>query len=278
MKNSAAKLANGDIICYLCPNHYIGAGFASYLNETLKEDNEIVLVSQKVDPENISARLCISKSNLLKFHGFDERMDNAGFEEHDLLNRLKLGGVKQINIKEPEFLKSIPGKSILSQNDIYQVFVKYISQSRSELILLYQDGHYKKGLIINNSVLDSGNYRNAYRKESVNPLYSIETLSWSNGLWKETMNDSVLFSPCYGEEYIFLRGHYPYNILFDMYRDLIFLHAPESEIINDLFINDQSFYSKSVTEQNLKDKHLIVNPDGFGQCSVLVNFEPFFQI
>jgi hypothetical protein len=267
-KNIAFKLAEGDIICKIRAIDPIRPGFADFINRKYCKHTDSTIVFTR--PENGSGLFSMMKRHFLKIRGFDERIDKEGFDDNDLLNRLGLLNISQIIIGD--YYRQKNERALPSSSDLYKVFITYYTPSMSEVILLYKDQHYKKGICFNNSTADAANYICAFRKEPVNPEYSIKASEWETGLWKETQNDSILFTPKYRDEYIFLKGYYPYDILLDVSDDLLFLNISENEIIDRLFVYDPAFYSKAVADENQDKEIVTVNPDGFGKASVFKNF------
>ena len=95
-KNLAFKLATGDIICNIWSDYFTGKDFAEFVNRSYQNDPNIVMTPIDFHktkpgyhpPGDVLGKVCVRKTDFLKVHGFDERMDRHGFEDYDFVNRL----------------------------------------------------------------------------------------------------------------------------------------------------------------------------------------------
>lgn len=116
-RNMLVRLASGDIVCNLDADNFTGKGFAVYLAEKLKKNDFMtaaIFESDHIMPlsyDNVTlgcfGRIAVNRSVLLKIGGYNEDIEHWGFEDTDLIIRLRALGYKPGSI-DRQFLFSIP--------------------------------------------------------------------------------------------------------------------------------------------------------------------------
>lgn len=189
-RNLVVSLATGDVICNIDADNFTGAGFATYVSRVFKEMPNIFLTTyyMSLKKNDVLGRICMLKKSFVKIGGYDERMKHYGFEDIDLIHRLRRSGVEKVDIDNPSFLNAIQHSNkeriLNSKEDFYlkELYIRYITAYSSELLFLFQDNTIKRGTMINNFLFS--------RLESRIPLnfslqynFSIQEDSWITGAW-----------------------------------------------------------------------------------------------
>jgi cellulose synthase/poly-beta-1,6-N-acetylglucosamine synthase-like glycosyltransferase len=82
-RNMAFKLAEGDIICNVDADNFIGKGFADYINLHFNNKKDIFIAPPKgshlTTIRNVQGRICLKKEDFYKIKGFDERIMDYGY-------------------------------------------------------------------------------------------------------------------------------------------------------------------------------------------------------
>lgn len=190
-RNLVVSLATGDVICNIDADNFTGAGFATYVSEIFKEMPNIFLTTYytSMKKNDVLGRICMLKKSFVKIGGYDERMKHYGFEDIDLIYRLKRSGVEKVDIDNPSFLNAIQHSNkermLNSKEDFYlkELYIRYITAYSSELLFLFHDNTTKHGTMVNNflfSKLEPDipiNFSFQYN-------FSIQENSWTSGTWQ----------------------------------------------------------------------------------------------
>ena len=287
-KNLAFRLASGDIVCNINADHFIGKGFGHYVNKTFNVDENIVLTTidfhkttKNYHPsKDVFGKVCVKKSDFLKVKGYDEQMSNYGFEDYDFVNRLEMSTVKRVLIDDFSFLEFIhhDDEERYSMNNgddnIYSIYVQHCTPSLSKIILLYTDHWFEMGFLINNSSADAHNYMYAFRPRPLQYQFNGTGTQWVKGQWQED-NDkhSIVFNEQSGNsfemEIIHSNGHW---ILKNELKELQF-HRLSHEGLGDYVVRiSHTFRNRVIMEENLREKRIEANAEGFGNALVFKNF------
>jgi hypothetical protein len=286
-KNLAFKLANNDIVCNINADHYTGKGFAHYINDSFTRDENIVLTpidfyrtkTGYYPPKDVFGRVCVKKDHFRLIKGFDERMTRYGFEDWDFINRLELINVKRVLIDDFTYLQFIPheeGERFLLHTDhLQELYVHYCTPSTAELIFLYKDRQFEKGLIIDNSTINAEDHTYAYQLRNCRFEYNVQDPGWQSGTWKESPCGSALhFSGKHDNNFALLKSHYNnHEILQHTENDSRFYKITTTETVRRVLKFNYFFHNRSIMEKNLAGKTAVVNPDDFGKATVFRNFQ-----
>ncbi len=188
-KNVVARSASGDIICNVDADNYMGEGFASYINNQYRVNQNIYLaVNKETAPRDCYGRICVWRDDFFKIKGYDEGMLGYGFEDFDLRNRLELLGRGEVHITDLDFLKAITHKdaerlkSEKNAKSMDRFFINHIDSARSSLLYLFEDGVSYEGIIAMNRLLNSTAIENLFLEN--------RTFEYPNSLWKDCWNKS----------------------------------------------------------------------------------------
>jgi hypothetical protein len=287
-KNLAFRLAGGDIVCNINADHYTGKGFGRYVNDSFNIDPNIVLTTidshkttKNYHPsKDVFGKVCVKKSDFLKIKGYDEQMNNYGFEDYDFVNRLEMSTVKRTFIDDFSFLEFIhhDDEERYSMNNgdekIHSIYVQHHTPSLSKIIILYKDHCFEMGYLINNSSADAHNYMYAFRPRQFQYQINGNEAQWVKGQWQEdTSEHSIVFNEQPGNSFemkqLNSNGHW---LLKNALNDQSF-HRLSHEGVGDYVVRiSHTFRNRVIMEENLKEKRIEVNPTGFGNALVFKNF------
>jgi len=281
-KNIAFKLATGKIICNINADHFTGFGFAKYVNRSFNLMNDIVLTTIDFPktkhsyrpPKDVFGKVCVKKEDFLKVKGFDERMKGYGFEDWDFINRLEFTGVKRLLIENFSYLKFISHEEeerySLNVQELKSLYVHYLSPSKAELILLYKNRNYKKGVIIDNSTLNSDDLKFSYTPRDYLFEYSIEEPGWELGEWEEDEFYLHFFSK--KKSTSMNKSNYNDNAVIKNGNSNVYYMLRDNVIIANLFAFDNDYENRLIMEKNLRSKLITTNKFGFGEAILYKNF------
>lgn len=282
-KNLAFKLADGDIICGIWADYYTGKGFPEYVNNCFKTDSNCVLTpidfprtrKDYAAPGDVLGKVCVKKVDFLKVRGFDERMDKHGFEDYDFINRLEMIGLKRVLIDKSEFLKYLMHDDIqrftLPTANLKGLYINYLTPSRSGVLLIYSNGFFEKGIVIDNSTSDADHPQYAYQSCTFDFEYSLENPGWTCGKWYESKNTFMLTNES-GDDIILMR-HGEDEVFFDTKSGASYYNQRNEQVIGELLRFHHFIYTRLIMEQNMKENTAVVNPQGYGVAKVIRNFE-----
>lgn len=286
-KNMAFKLAGGDIVCSINADHYTGKGFAAYVNKAFNTDENIVLTTidfhgtQKnyFPAKDVFGRVCVKKSDFLKVKGFDERMDQYGNEDFDFINRLEFAGLKRAFIEDFSFLNFIPHSQderySLDEENLLGIYVKYAEPFASELLILYKDGQFKSGLLINNKHLNAGDISYAYSPRGHRYKLTVKGPGWEKGIWKDNpAEQSIDFCPNGNVPPFRLKKNIINNdmVLESKTGDKTYYALTNAANIRIIMAFDYFFHNRFIMEKNLEQRRISGNNMGFGDGILFKNF------
>lgn len=282
-KNLAFNLASGDIVCNINADHFTGKGFAHYINKIFNENNNCVLTPVDYHktrehynpPKDVLGRVCVKKNDFIKIKGFDERMNRYGFEDCDFINRLELIGVQRVLLDDFKYLRFIShdeeARFSLNMGNLEGFYVNYITSSTSELLFLYKDRSYQKGILIDNSTINSEDFNYAFKKRYYHFEYAVQGQAWETGLWN--LNNSIL--NLIPEKGATKKGQFKNdlgsNISIEL-EDRCYFRFTDTGIIQTLLEFNYLFYNRSLMEKNLETKTAVANRE-FGKAIVFKNFQ-----
>lgn len=197
-RNLVVSLATGDVICNIDADNFTGVGFAAYVNSVFSEMSNVFLTTyfMPMRKNDVLGRICMLKKSFMEIGGYDERMKHYGFEDIDLICRLKRSGVDKVDIINPAFLNAIQHTNkerMLNSKEgflLKELYIRYISAYSSELLFLFHDQSTMRGTMVNNllfSKLTPGiplNFSYQYN-------FSILEGSWISGAWQNESLDNI---------------------------------------------------------------------------------------
>ena len=201
-KNVAAKLAKGEVICTVDADNYLGVGFAGYIDQRFREDNNIYMaVDIRSAPSGSFGRICFRREDFMILTGYDENMKGYGFEDHDFRNRLELLGRRIQYITNTTFLETLKhGDKERLENEsnaceTESIYIRHIDLAVSELLYLFNSKEFRKGKIIIPRFINSNAINNLFEQyRSCEYPSKLENDAWEKGFWSATTGSLTLRS------------------------------------------------------------------------------------
>ena len=288
-KNIAFKLATGDIVCNINADHFAGEGYAEYINEKFNNDPNIVLTpiglydkqTKYSPPKDVMGKVCVKKSDFMLVKGFDERMAKYGFEDHDFTNRLVLQGVKRVHITDAVFLNFIAHpedeRYIIDTSIVESLHVCYFTPSVSELIILYKNGFFEKGTMINYLTVNASDCLN-FNKPMGSPFpFYIKTNGlngWLKGVWRQEGLHIQLFAEKEGDVlFSFNLEDAEEPAWMDEDERKRYFRIVDPVVVDSILRFNVYYYNRILMEDNLARHKLVVNENEFGKATVFKNFD-----
>lgn len=281
-KNLAFNLATGDIICSIWADYYTGAGFAKYVNDSFKTDDNIVLtpidfhkIKKGYNPSgDVLGKVCVKKSDFLRIKGFDERMNRHGFEDYDFINRLEMIGVKRVLIEDYTFLEYIKHKNserYSLPDDLKCLHVNYKTASESDVLILYRDRRFELATIVDNSTANADDCQYAYITRNHKFEYGLKESKWTTGKWERRSDRTLIFKGSENEFSLQKEKESGKTLLTNMANHAVFHEITSNEVINNVLVFNHFYYTRSIMEKNLQNKNAVPN-EHFGEAVVYKNF------
>ena len=274
-RNMAFKLANAELVCNLDADNFLGEGFASFLIDQFKRENNI-FCSSNYCIRDVIGRICMRKKDYLRVRGYNEVFDGYGFEDVDLILRLKKSGLKQQVFTNPQYYGAIqhPHEDRLSEEDTgkskYRMFLSYISPFENRYVVIKKDHRYESGFLIDNTHLNRCLVDDSleHYEKIFDERFQVMLEDFEEGSWSDDGSRLVLKKEN-TEKTNFLRQSTPGKF---MMNDAIAFYEVTDAYIKTLF----SFLLTGAKNMN----HYLnfvrsgdeVNKNGYGQGVVYKNF------
>ncbi|RYY36114.1 MAG: glycosyltransferase family 2 protein [Sphingobacteriaceae bacterium] len=200
-RNLACKLATGDIICNIDADNFTGNSFAAYINHQFSSNaNVFICVFDNpghIHKTDVLGRICVKKTDFMAIKGYDERMESYGFEDYDLVNRLKMHGLKSLPFADDDdFFKTVKHQNIdrLSNefmiNNLNSLLINYITPASSEIVFLFKNKKFKQGIVVDNKNFSFPDCLTDIKKSQIKYEYSLLEDEWLEGEW-DSYGDGV---------------------------------------------------------------------------------------
>jgi glycosyltransferase involved in cell wall biosynthesis len=239
LKNAAFSVANGNVLCNLEPDYLTGPAFAAYVDEVFSKNRGIVITPIDFHgirkgyhvPADLFGFCCVKKVDFHKVGGFDESMNNYGFEVLDLINRLELAGVTRY------FPEDISRFTCMAHDreqrhglaevlaTICRVLVAYIDPARSRWVIEYTDGSYERFCLVDKYALESPFFVSAYTTNQNRYQLYLEDIQYGHGSWTGG--------------------------------DLEYMEVSNKLTISKLLDFKFTFHSRFIMEQNIKHRRIV---------------------
>ena len=272
-KNVAAKSASGDIICNIDADNFVGEGFADYINYEFTERKHIYLtVSRNIKKKDCYGRICVLRDDFMTITGYDESMTDYGFEDFDLLNRLELLGRKARYFSDSQFLQVLNHDDITrienEQNihSINQIYLRYINHYSSELLYLFINGVFYRGVMVLNRLVNSESVYNVFKENRKFPYpVSIQNDSWVEGGYIKNDDCIILKTESKQNLYTLTSSGKMQNEYGEVFYECI---EPEDFQTRVMFFSQMN--NRMKMEKNKEQKIIRVN-DVFGEINSIKN-------
>jgi hypothetical protein len=271
-RNMVFRLAQGNIVCNLDADNFLGKGFAEFMMEEFRDKKDIFYISA-LYKRDVFGRVCLKKIDFTSVKGYNEALVGYGLEDADLFERLLNKNLEQCIFFQKEFYGAVIHSDAerISQEAMFKnlqsVYLNYISPCSTEVLILYLDGSFGLGIIQDNEAMNCNLVDTPYGiKRCMDERFRVTIKEeWKEGSWGDTGNrvtlilgnESLLFNKNLGGLYGY---HQQYHRILDA--DLIFkIIIVTTEALN--------FFRMKEIIKNCKD----INARGFGQGIVYKNFD-----
>jgi glycosyltransferase involved in cell wall biosynthesis len=279
-RNLAFKLASGDLICNIDADNYTGRHFASYINDEFnKEDKMFLTVIGQLFKKDVLGRICVRREDFYKIRGYDEKMNNYGFEDYDFVNRLELAGIKKHLFENNDsFFHAIPhdqkerlSNEFVSKN-LKGILISYLTPSSSDIIYLFADNSFKRYIYVDLQTFVYPAPLTPIQKTQEKYKFSFIEAPFTEGSWKGQENEILLY---HGEEFrlSFDQDRKCYN-----HDDSDFYQITDTEVIDEAVMLYSQIVNRLLMENNKLEGNFAVNAPEFGSDKVYKNFDAQFLI
>ena len=191
-RNMAFRLAEGDILCNLDADNFLGEGFAKEMLDVFTREKNIFCISS-LYRRDVFGRVSVAKNDFLSVRGYNEALVGYGMEDAEFFYRLLKSGLQQRRFTNPEFYKAVKHsdeKRIDEEplgKDLQAIYLHYIDPYTTEFLMLKQGGSYERGTLCNNRRryhnLQEMPYGIAYSMDR--RFREVVQGDWECGSWKE---------------------------------------------------------------------------------------------
>lgn len=281
-RNMIFRLSTGDIVCNLDADNYTGKNFAFFLNRVFQENTrDCIITPERVirneEDRNTYGRICIPRPLFLRVNGFDEKMRGYGFEDTDLIYRVKRQGAEEKFIMEKDFLGSISHSHELRVKEdelskrLDTVLIAYRSHYCSRVIFLLNNGHYESAVFIDMTIVRC--LDNIPEDIDITPgteEYELAVLEeqWEEGVWQHIGAKLILTATDRLELH---QTPFQDETAFASPDGQFFLTVTDRTLIDQLKYVYLQIKNRNRMDANLMGKNQ-VNPSGFGIGRVELNF------
>jgi glycosyltransferase involved in cell wall biosynthesis len=282
-RNMIMQKATGDIICNVDADNYLEKFFASYINQHFHQNPYIIMglhVTKQAHHSQAHGRICAWREDFIKVTGYDESMENYGYEDVDLCNRLELLGRKKVAIDEL-FLNYIRhGNKERNSNEpllrrLDKFLIWYIDKNKTEVLMLNKDFNFE---IINIKMPTKPSF--------FHTIAALDDSSSSTGQWSNEGQDIVLkHANGKTEKLIFqnLQDEVSYSAEIPSKINLPFFSSEKKSkkfvhITHEIFVENfilglSKIMNLHKLKKNAHSKAIAVNKNPIGQGEVHKNFE-----
>lgn len=275
-RNMVMKLAEGEILCNLDADNYLGKGFASFVLDQFSRNKDIFLTSSYNQRDAIG-RVCVMRKDFLSINGYNEMFSGYGLEDIELYYRLQKVGLTQIYVDNSSFFKAIthPNKLriknefLLSERNL--LYISYMSPFLSEFFF-FSDKTCRSGVLKSNYnfYFDDFEYEKTdLTQREISPIRRV-TLEGELLEGKYTCVGNKIF---FQKKILYLQsGDNANEIISDQTR--IYYRIMDESLVD-------SFVMKLSEAINFKNYELFqklekqANPNGFGKGEVRKNFNNY---
>ncbi len=174
-RNMAFRLSEGNILCNLDADNFLGKGFAlKMINEFSQSTN--IFYTSNLSSNDIFGRVLMLSKDFFAIRGYNESLEGYGFEDVDLYMRLLNKGLKQMiftNQLYYNYIKHSKMDRIANEkfvNNMHSLYISYIDPYTSDILFLYNDYKFEYGTFIDTKA------QNLYNEIKCNSIINNFTL------------------------------------------------------------------------------------------------------
>lgn len=281
-RNLAFKLANDGLICNVDADNFTGKHFSEYLTKLYEKNKPCIMAVDRMNLKgvlrDVVGRICLSKQSFLNVNGFDESMQDYGFEDVDLVNRVNAIGCSVIYMKESKYLKAISHSNLerFAEENITKlladVLIFPIEAQLTDVILLYNNNQFERGTLYDNIkfYFVKSTDEEVTKKQNY-PRYLIQG-NWQTGRWLHDHSGLVLNFDHSETWNLLAKDHRCYDV---NGKSMLYYSILENGARMDQI---KEFCSTMNNWKKMSDNELLkvsqINVEGFGKGIVYKNFEP----
>ncbi|MDN5214507.1 glycosyltransferase family A protein [Fulvivirgaceae bacterium BMA12] len=266
-KNMVSLYADGDVICNIDSDNFVGKDFSYYLNKQFNMHKDIFLTGRSpYGSRDTFGKICLKKSDFLLVRGYDESILGYGFEDDDLYTRLERIQRRKVPIMNSQFLRCIShdlNERLTNEymlNNLQFILLDRLDKEAMEVILLKRDFSFKKGTLIPN-------------KYQTGVPYCLKNKSWQQGVWVDRDNELLLRTDVNGSMTLKTNdGGYIYSSTSHSRKYTFTKLLDQKEIFEALYFYNL-ITNQEVYEKNKKSGKSNINLSGFGKGIVYKNFD-----
>ncbi len=181
-RNLSVQQLNAEYICNLDADNFSGRGFDLFLQEAFELVPGAVItgLDNNLQCHGAFGRMAVARQSFLDVGGYDEGFTGYGFEDYDLISRLKEKGCSEIAIENPDFLQVLPKHHDAGDtrewtgDHLERLYRQQLHNELQVLLYLFNDKTFHYG-IVHETIAESGHHR-----------YTLAGNAWQSGKWSET--------------------------------------------------------------------------------------------
>jgi hypothetical protein len=279
-RNIMFRLATGEIICNVDADNYTGKGFTQYIRKQFDNNTNIFLnadmTGRLYQAKGAFGRFVARKEDFIEVGGYDETMTCYGFEDCDLVNRLKLLGKREVVIEDIQFLDHIHhGNEERFKNEftflqLDSLYVNYISPVQTEFLFLYKNGDFDIPILEDTFNANASSYYNLVTAKPERFQFNFTNNTRAQGKWMTT-DESVMLCFEDGKQRRLRINHPAKNIMVDE-SDKTFYNIDNKTMIEEAIFAYSQIINRTKMNHNTEGSRVVVNAAGFGKGEVFKNF------
>lgn len=260
-KNMVFRLAAGDILCGIDADNFTGPGFAEYVNERFVNNRQIYLQPPAIGDAkkywDVQGRVAVHRDDFHAVHGYDEAVQEYGFEDQDFKKRLQLLGCSKHIIKAETYLQAIPHEDrmrIKGGMALWKLQKLFYCQAPVPEIIYLQDNNMYEKVTVDHHLLC--NDATTFLKTPIKKIYA------GNFLYKE---DKYHLYKKNNENYLTLSPIGDGSLLSQDER--VFQPIYPGELGENFLFQRAMYLSKKIYLSN-RNQPKIINSNGYGKGTV----------
>jgi glycosyltransferase involved in cell wall biosynthesis len=275
-RNLAFNLATGDIICNLDADNFTGPLFADYIRHVFEvgEDQYITTFSDTYKPNaDIVGRICCLKKHFMQVGGYDEGMQEYGFEDFDFANKLSSLGLRRTVLTEKQFLGALFHDDELRISEektfknLLHLYIRHKNYYKTDLLFLFRDNTFHRGMLVETRGQHSTNVRYGINPRKNEYAFTLDSPCWLEGKW-EFEGDHLLLTSAHSKDKLQsfkMQDGGMLKIGRKMYR-----HVTSKDLIINVVMFHAQFANRNKMKNNLVNGHIKIAE--FGRGSIYRNF------
>jgi predicted glycosyltransferase involved in capsule biosynthesis len=272
-RNIAFRLSEGNILCNLDADNYLGEGFAVEMISEFSQNPEIFYTSD-LSSNDIFGRVLMLRENFYAVRGYNEFLEGYGFEDVDLYTRLSKKGLKQMVFFNPQYYNVIKHSKMdrISNErfvkNLNTIYISYINPYTSEILFLYEDHKFEHGCFMDIRIQKFYKESSSYSLLDNFSIENRDTLlkkQLVSGRWEEN-RDKIQFT-IDNKIFSFTKNSPSFEA-----DNQTYYRVTDPEFTIDLLLLLSTL--KNIYESNeILKKNVNVNIEGFGRGIVYKNFD-----